>query len=342
MSNEVKKVTENEPKGALKLQNQLLAELEVAANNMGQSFTNYGKKCVTNAIANLVIYCKNNGCELTDFEPTLVRLALQNVGYTELNIAAIPSECFCDIRNSKDGKKTLAILPQGAGYEKLLRTYGVGVKEVRSPWYVREGDDFTFPSFDGLNIIPPKWSPKSYDKKVIMVVYPIIKTDGSVEYLIATREQVKASVVAQIRQTCLYKNNKEEIYARLEKDAETLTLDELIAKDEWNKILSPAYRSYGARESMIIRKMQNLATKKYPKDYRDAYMAEAVKNMSEDKDDSLIANPQEAIDVDVVEKTEKDINEQPQGDAVPDFDADGVAKEEEGNKKPDSDGDYGF
>ena len=87
-------------KGGLALQDQLLNELDVAAKNMGQDFTEYGKKCVVNAIASLVIYTKQNGVSIADFDPTLVRLALQNIGYTELNIAAIPSECYFDIRQS--------------------------------------------------------------------------------------------------------------------------------------------------------------------------------------------------------------------------------------------------
>ena len=313
-----------ELKGSLALQNKLLGELDKAATEMGHGFTEYGKTCMINAIAGLVVYCKNEGVESSEFDSSLLKLAIQNVGYTELNIAAIPSECFLDIRNGKDGKKTVKITPQGAGYEKLLRTYGVGVKEVRSPWLVREGDDFVFPSYDGLQVNPPKWTPKSYDKKVIMVVYPIIKTDGSVEYLISTRDGIKANLVAQIRNAYLYKPNKDEIYKKINEDAETKSLDEILSDPYWAKILNPTYISYSSREAMIIRKMKNNATKNYPKEYRDAYMAESIKNMFEDVDESLVAK-KDAIDVDPVEKVEHEIAEDTSGEeAVPDFDADGV------------------
>lgn len=319
--------------GGLKLQDQLLNELDVAAKNMGQDFTEYGKKCVVNAIASLVIYSKQNQVAITDFDPTLVRLALQNIGYTELNIAAIPSECYFDIRKTKDGKRTLTIKPQGAGNEKLLRTYGVGVKEVRNPWLVREGDDFTYPSYDGLTLNPPKWTPKSYDKKVIMVVYPVIKNDGNVEYLIATREGIKPNIIAQVRQNALYKPNKDDIYARIEKDAETKSVDELLATKEWSDLINPTYTSGGSKEQMILRKMKNNALKNYPKEYRDSFMADAVKNMFEDQDDSLNIKKADVIDADPVEKVEQEINEEPQKDAVPDFDVEtGVIKEEV--KKP--------
>lgn len=318
--------------GGLKLQDQLLGELDSAAKNMGQDFTEYGKKCVVNAIASLVIYTKQNGITLQDFDSTLVRLALQNIGYTELNIAAIPSECYFDIRKTKDGKRTLTIKPQGAGNEKLLRAYGVNVKEVRNAWLIREGDEFSYPSFNGLEMTPPKWTPKSYDGKIIMVVYPVIKNDDSVEYLIATRESIKPNIIAQVRQNSLYSKDKDRIYDEIEKDAENLTVDQLLAKKEWADIINPTYTSGGSKEQMILRKMKNNALKNYPKEYRDAFMADAVKNMFEDNDDSLKINRGNAIDteVDPVEKVEKEINEQPQVDAVPDFEVDentGVVEE---------------
>lgn len=337
--------------GGLKIQDQLLTELDNAANNMGQTFSEYGKKCVVNAIAQLVIYTKQNGCSLQDFDETLLRLALQNIGYTELNVAAIPSECYLDIRKSKDGKKTLSIKPQGAGYEKLLRTYGVGVKDVKTPWLVREGDEFTYPSFNGLEMTPPKWTPKSYDKKVVMVVYPVIKTDDTVEFLIATREGIKPNIVAQIRQNCLYDKDKDRIYAQINEDAEKLTVDELLAKKEWADIINPTYISGGSKEQMIIRKMKNNATKNYPKEYRDSYMADAVKDMYEDKDESLDVKPKvNVVDAEVtIDKVEEEIAEKPKGDAVADFDVDddGVVKDtapqsDAAQEEIKRDEDYGF
>jgi hypothetical protein len=337
--------------GGLKLQDQLLGELEKSAKSMGQDFTEYGKKCVINAIAKLVIDTKQQGYGLDSFDPTLVRLALQNIGYTELNIAAIPSECYLDIRNTEDGKKSLAIKPQGAGNEKLLRTYGVNVKEVRPCWLVREGDEFTYPSYDGLNMTPPKWTPKSFDKKVVMVVYPVIKTDNTVEYLIATREGIKPNIIAQIRQNSMYaftkeieatgkngnkytkevtdKEKRNEFYEKVEEKANKMSVDDLINDVELAKYINPTYTSGGSKEQMILRKMCNNALKYYPKEYKDSYMASAIEDMFEDKDDSLKA-PREYIDADTVEKVEEEIKEEPKGAKVNDFDADsdGVIEEE--------------
>lgn len=326
----------------LSFQNTLINELNKSAESIGQQFTEYGNKCVLNAISALVIYCKNNGTEIKEFEPNLVRLALQNVGYTELNIAAIPSECYFDIRKTKDGKKTITIKPQGAGNEKLLRTYGVNVKDLKSPWLVREGDEFTYPSYDGWNINPPKWSPKSFDKKVIMVVYPLLKNDGSHEYLIATREGIKPNIIAQARQNTLYgKPEEKAIFQRLEEKAESLTVDEILNDKDYARIINPTYTSGGSKESMIIRKMCNNALKNYPKEYRDSYMSDAVRNMFEDKDDSL--DEEKVIDAETneVEKVEKEINEEVTGEPVKDFDVEPEKEEPKVEESP-KETDYEF
>ena len=324
--------------GGQKLQKQLLQELEVSAQQMGADFTDYGKKCVINAIAGLVQYCKSQEIELKDLDPTLLRLALQNIGYTELNYSAIPSEVYFDIR--KNGKLYVAtIKPQGAGNEKLTRKYGVGlVKDIglKSPWLIREGDEFILPTFDGLEMTPPKWTPKSLDGKIIAVVYPAQKIDGSVEYLMASRESVKANIIAQIRQNALYKFKKkndkgyevtdkearDEFYKKVDAELENMKVDEILANPEWLEWVNPTYTSGGSKEQMIIRKMKNNALKNYPKEYDNAYIKNAVENMFEDRDDSLDEKPKKVIggDVDVVEKVEKEIAEKPSGSTPPDFD----------------------
>ena len=352
MKNEL---TEAPLQGGAKLQTQLLRELDKATEVMGRKFTDAGKQCVINAIAALVIYCKNNDIDLKELDPTVVRLALQNVGYTELNFAAIPSECYFDIRkvfetDDKGNKKfkgySLAIKPQGAGNEKLLRRYGVNVKTLYSAWLVREGDDFTFPSFDGLNINPPKWTPKSYDKKVIMVVYPLLKTDNTVEYLISTREGIKPNLIAHIRQNALYKKGgRDEFYAQLDADAENSTVDELLKNPTYIDYINPTYISGGSKEQMILRKMKNNALKNYPKEYADTYMRDAVEAMFEDVDETVYEPANELKQIDTVEKVENEINEQPKEDAVPDWSVEEIQKEKEKvtiNKPAPVDGDYGF
>ena len=98
MGNEIIKTEKRELTGTVKFQAELANELDVASEQMGASFSDYGKKCVVNAIAGLAVTCTSQGISLKDLDPTILKLALQNVGYTELNYAAIPSEIYFDLR----------------------------------------------------------------------------------------------------------------------------------------------------------------------------------------------------------------------------------------------------
>lgn len=345
-NNNVVKVEPKALTGALKVQSELMNELNVSSENNGVEFTDYGKKCVMNAISGLVTLATSQGIDFKQINGSMLKLALQNVGYTELNYAAMPSEVYFDLRKvrNQDGTTNYlpSIKPQGAGNEKLLRKYGVGLKKdtgLRSPWLVREGDEITFPSFDGLEMIPPKWTPKSYDKKVIMVVYPAQKIDGSVEYLIATREGIKANIIAQIRQNTLYafqkfdgkskvvdEDARNKFYDELNKFAEEHKVDELIDNPKYAPYINPTYTSGGSKEQMILRKMKNNALKNYPKEYNNSAQRDAVENMWEDNDDSIKEKP--SVAKDVVSKVEKELDEKTNEGAIQDFtvDEDGVVE----------------
>lgn len=352
-NNNVVKVEPKALTGALKVQSELMNELNVSSENNGVEFTDYGKKCVMNAISGLVTLATSQGIDFKQINGSMLKLALQNVGYTELNYAAMPSEVYFDLRKVRNSDGTTSYLPsikpQGAGNEKLLRKYGVGLKKdtgLRTPWLVREGDDITFPSFDGLEMTPPKWTPKSYDKKVIMVVYPAQKIDGSVEYLIATREGIKANIIAQIRQNTLYafqkfdgkskvvdEDARNKFYDELNKFAEEHKVDELIDNPKYAPYINPTYTSGGSKEQMILRKMKNNALKNYPKEYNNSAQRDAVENMWEDNDDSIKEKP--SVAKDVVSKVEKELDEKTNEGAIQDFtvDEDGVVETNDSPKE---------
>lgn len=326
---------------------QLLAELEKSTQSMGTEFSDYGKKCVVNSIAGLVTVCKNNKISLAELDPVLLRLQLQNIGFTELNYASIPAEVFIDLRKTtikdKDGNEketyTVAIKPQGAGNEKLVRKFGVNIKELLPAWLVREGDEFTLGSFDGIKQTPPTWVRKSLDKKVIMVVYPVIKTNGDVEYLMASRDSVKANLIAQIRQNSMnafkkdvtyngktYKKNdteaRDQFYAQVEKDFDGKSLDEILALPEYAEYINPTYTSGGSKEQMILRKMRNNALKNYPREYDTSLIKDAVQNMFEDTDET-VKEPAKVVKQDVVDAVEFEIAQTPAtADAPKDFEVD--------------------
>ena len=335
MANNLEKVQLN---AIQQYQVDIVNQVEKGLAEVGQTFTEYGKQCVVNALAAIIITTKNNDIKVGDLDQTMLKIALTNVGLTELNFNAIPAEAFLDIRKA-GGKKdangvyhetySIAIRPQGAGNEKLTRRFGVNVKELKPALLIREGDDYTLPGFDGEKMTPFTWKPKSLDKKVIMVVYPLLKTDGSYEYLMATRDSIVPNLIAQIRQNNLYTFKKQEngrssidtekrdaFYEELNNDFDGKTLDEILADPKWKKELSNTYTSGGSKEAMILRKMKNNALKNYPREYDNNAIAEAVKDMFEDKDESLNEKPKKVIDVDAVEKVEKEI-EEPVGDQAP-------------------------
>lgn len=329
---------------AQQLQVQLVAELEKGFAQMGTKFDDYGKDCVVNAIAGLLTTCKNQKIDFKSLDPTLLRLQLENVGLTKLNYNAIPAEIYFDLRkNTYKDKETysIAIKPQGAGNEKLVREFGVNLKELCSAWLVREGDEFTLGSFNGIEQTPPTWIRKSLNKKIIYVVYPAKKQDGTVEYLIADRDSVKANLIAQIRQNALYKfktkktnqygkeyevvddKKRDEFYAQLEKDFEGKTLDEVLALPDYADYINPTYTSGGSKEAMILRKMKNNALKNYPREFDKTQTAvkEAVVSMFEDVDETVMEQAKVVKDATVI--VDAEIGEKVADENAPqDFDVD--------------------
>ena len=348
-------ITKTEEKALFNNQKAFIKELELTAANTGANYTDYGIKCMVNGYAALLSVCNQQKIKLSEFDGALLRTAFSNLGYTELNFAA--NECYFDIRKVYEGegqnKKlvgySIAVRPQGVGNEKLVRKYGVNVKTLHPCWLVREGDKFILPSYNGLSMTAPVWERDiaNLNNKVVMVVYPIeIKGDDKVEYLMATRESVKSNLVAHIRQNMLYKlfgTARDQKYAELDADAEKMKFDELLNSAKWREWINPNWLSSSSRESMVIRKMQNNALKNYPKEYDSTQMQEAVKSMSEDYDESLELKAN-AIEIDAVEKVEKEINEPNPTDAVPDFrvDDDGVVERKEEKAPAKENEDYGF
>lgn len=348
--------------GGLAIQEKLLSELDKANQEFGADFTPYGRTCAINCIAGIVSFTKSQGIEINKIDPTLLRLQVQNVGYTELNYASIPSEIYFDLRKTykkdDDGNSvevySIAIKPQGAGNEKLVRKYGVGLKKgsgLHNAILIREGDEFIMPQFNGIEMTPPIYKPqlKNANNKVIAVVYPAEKEDGSVEYLMATRESVKANIIAQVRQNALYKFTKEveytsktgktytkdeidkeardEFYEILNQKAEKMTLDEFLNDEEVLQYVNPTYTSGGSKEQMILRKMKNNALKNYPKEYDTSFIKNAVENMFEEQDKSVLERK------DVVAKVQKELDEDLNDDVLDDFKVKGDVVEAEVEEK---------
>ena len=208
----------------------------------------------------------------------------------KLNAAAIPAEVYFELRNKcvtvgygesakKVWKKQIDWAVEGDGYDALLANFGRDVKKVSKFWEVREGDKFEYPSFNGIEMTPPKWAPTGKGK-VVRIVYPIVKDDGTVEFLISERDDCIKNLRAHIKNNLMNEtfgivsdrkdaktDDKKKIAAKkaeLLKKVDEKGLD-IIYEPDFEDYISPAWRDN--LDSMLVRKMRNNATRKYPKDF---------------------------------------------------------------------------
>ena len=268
----------------------------------------YAKTCVLHAISAINSALDKAGISWNsaELDKSTVSDILIKVACFQLNAAASPREVYFQTRNVKgaDGnwKKQIEMGIEGDGNDALLARFGRDVVEVGQFWKVREKDDFTYPAFNGLDMDPPKWTPKG-GGKIIRVVYPIVKSskDGKrhVEFYISEREDVIKDLIAHINSNMMNEtfgfaeskrkatnDQKIKIEARkreLLKRANDLGLDAALDDPELQPWISPAWTEFHSRESMIERKMRNNAIKKIPKDFGNG----ALETMFEEATDDV-------------------------------------------------------
>lgn len=295
--------------GLTKVNDTFLPMIESQLVNNGIDMDKYSKQCVMNALSSINAALDAKG--LTFSDPSLdknnMTTTLLNVAALKLNAAASPREVYFQIRNVKvkvEGKdvwkKQIEMGIEGDGNDAILSNFGRNVDQVRPFWLVREGDDFEYPTFNGLEMTPPKWTPKGTGD-VVRVVYPIIFKDQSIQYFISERADVAKNLVAHIQNNMMnetfgvlpagktrYDANPEQQKKIAEKKTELLkkaaelglgALDDA----ELQKWISPAWTEYHSREAMIIRKMRNNVVKKIPKDFGSAFV-ELIHDQASDGD----------------------------------------------------------
>ena len=291
--------------------------------NNNIKFSEYAKSCVVNAISAINTTLDTNGISWGDkqLDTNGLTQILLSVAALQLNATANPRECYFQIRNvsykDADGKqawkKKIEMGIEGDGYDSLVNRFGRDVKKVYPHWLVREGDDFKYPRYVGLELTPPEWNPKGTGK-VVRVVYPIQSTDGAVDYYIAERADVKKNLIAHISNNLMnetfgicadrYKADDKQKQQIAEKKREVLTkakeldLDALLDSADFDKYISPAWKEEQSRESMIIRKMRNNIVKKIPKDFSSSYVAEIY---NENSDETYKSYNEEYVEVDETE-----------------------------------------
>src|SRR5690625_255652 len=270
-----------------------MIQRQLEGNNI--EMDDYSRQCVLNALSTINETLDQQGISWNDpqLDQSNITQILLNVASLKLNAAANPREVYFQTRNvktKKDGKdfwrKQIEMGIEGDGNDAILSRFGRDVKTVHQFWLVRENDDFEYPSFNGLELSPPKWTPKGTGK-VIRVVYPIEKTNGVVEYHIAEREDVIRNLIAHINNNLMNETfgiakdrwsatqkqreeinkKKSEILSKVEK----LGLDKALDDSELQQHISPAWKDPQSREAMLIRKMRNNVVKRIPKDFGSSF-----------------------------------------------------------------------
>lgn len=253
-------------------------------DTVGVQFDEYSKECAMNAMTNIYNLVKaSDKVDMSKLDTSNLREIVGRCASLKLNANALPSEVYFQLRNKKVGNAWMQEIEmgiQGCGYDSLLRNYGENVEQVYPVWLVKEGDSFTYPKRRGIETTPPEWEEKGLSQKVVRVVYPVKLKDNSVQYLISERESVKTNLFAHVRNNLLnecfgitesrYKatpKQKQEIDAKKREIYDALrkceTVDDMLECEEAIPYISAAWLD--SPESMITRKMQNNAIRKFPK-----------------------------------------------------------------------------
>lgn len=271
----------------------------------GVTFDDYSKRCALEAMTAIFNLVKNNPKikDMNSLDTSNLRGIVEHCASLKLNASAYPRECYFQLRNTKvgvdaDGKDIWQYVVEmgyeGAGYDSLLTNWGKDVERVYPYWVVKEGDEYIPPKHKGIEVTPPEWEEKGLSERAVRVVYPVKLTDGTITYLTAEREGVKVNLLAHVRQNMMnetfgvlkgtkksygkdvprtrYDATEEEkkaIDAEKEKVLDALraceTLDNMLKCEIAKPFISAAWLD--TPESMIVRKMCNNATRKYPKNY---------------------------------------------------------------------------
>lgn len=261
-------------------------------DSCGVKFDDYSKKCALEAMTSIYNLVRTNPkVNMGSLDTSNLRGIVERCASLKLNPSAYPRECYFQLRNVKVGideygkdiwQQMVEFGIEGAGYDALLSNYGKDVDRVYPYWVVKEGDTYIPPKHKGIEITPPEWEEKGLSEKAARVVYPVKLTDGTVVYLMANRESVKVNFLAHVKQNMInatfgicadrYKATEKQKEQIKEKKAEVLnalrkceTIDDMISCEAAKPFISSSWLD--TPESMIVRKMLNNATRKYPKNY---------------------------------------------------------------------------
>ncbi|MHC1722540.1 MAG: hypothetical protein AB9836_04960 [Aminipila sp.] len=320
----------------------LMPAIEEQFEVNGLVLDDYQKQCGLNCLSAINSVLDGAGISFTDpaLDQSNLSQIITKVVALKLNASATPRECYFQVRNinikkngkgTSDWKKQIEFGIEGDGHDALLRNFGVDVKKVHKPWLVREKDEFVYPKHTGIKVTDPVWK-ETGEGKVIRVVYPVEMNDGSIQWCIAERADVKRNLVAHINNNMMnatfgfcedrYKatsKQKEQIAAKkleLKKMMDNLSLEDILNKEELQEFISPAWTEGHSREAMIERKLRNNCIRKFPKNFGNGFI-EKLYQETTDTEYAEAKNQMEAeankgpvVDVEYQEVDEKETDGQ--------------------------------
>lgn len=278
------------------------------------TFSEYARECVVYGVMAINNTLKSQNLTWQQIDGSNIQEILMQIARLQLNASVSPRECYFQIRNvntnQKDEKgydiwkKVIEMGIEGNGFDALLSRFGRNVKTVYPFWVVREGDDFEYPSYNGIEMNPPKWIPKGTGK-VMRVVYPILDKNNIIHYYIGEREDVRKNLLAHINNNMMNETfgivtgtnakgkprtrfdatfeEKKKIESKkreLKLKARDMNIEQILDSEEFDKFISPAWKEDFSREEMITRKIRNNIVRKIPMDFESPFVQESFDEVS--------------------------------------------------------------
>lgn len=281
------------------------------------SATTYQSLCGYNILNQINVALAKEGLnhQSPNVDKESINNAIKYAMFYELNTDN--AEVFVNTRNEKRKAadstdyyvKKIEVKPQYRGHLKIISKFGRDVEHIYPEWIVREGDEFTYQTYKGIDVIPPTWTPKSQDGKVLRVVVPIKRKNGFIDYRVAERESVATNIKAQIKQALITKKEEQARVCALVKD---MTLDQLLTDKSVCSYVNDTYTGI-SQEEMIITKLVINATKRVAIDFANAFVREITEKTYDNADvyeknhnaKAIIENEQTLIEMqDSVEEIE--------------------------------------
>ncbi len=321
----------------LQTTNAWVKRLSAFANSNELNFSKYQETIVVNTVRKI----QESGYDIYAYNQNNVADILYQTAFLNLNPSAIPRHCYFIERiiydNGKPQGKKLEMGIEGEGNDEILRKFGYQVKHIHKVWVIREGDEYREGYFEGIKYVAPTWKPKLLklgERKgaVLKVVYPIERTDGSVEFWGADREDLQPILLKHIEQNLsTFRRADKVAYNKLMKELQTLAFDEILNKyneteisftyynkTNNSKLISESYVG-PTGDAMIIRKLRNVAVRTFPKNFDTTLIGEIYEKTFEEKYDKPL------IETVSKENLQDEVQEKANTIVVEDSDADTIA-----------------